>query len=468
MSGLTIGEDASLWTPNKGGQLGFMDDFEHRYCALAGGWYGGKTWAGARKLANLHVCNAFDHDGKPTGFNSLVVAQTYSLATSINIPELRKAFDEMGLAYRFVADQKKFWFELPDLGTHEHPSLIYVRSADRADKITGFSVASVWGDEVARWKIDELNPLNDPLIQTDGRLRRPGGAQAPAVLQFNMTFTHEGDGTKVYRDFIEIPKPDHALYTADTYQNPHAKEFADAIVTQLDPELAKQYIEGGAISLRGLNVYRSFSSENIEDSLTLVDHLPLQLGLDFNSRPGMHGEMGQEFLKDDLYTNTHEFYEAGLTIPRLFWQLGEFIKAEGGKDGFKWPRLELFGDASGSNRLPGHAETNWDFVIQAVQDLAKVWGFKWILRVETANPFVEDRVNTMNAALCDLRGARHFKVHPRCLRLVNDLRTMRRDDKGLIDKRDQFISHASDCSGYRMWTLRPIRKQVRTMETIHV
>jgi hypothetical protein len=75
--------------PNAGGQEAFMDDYDHRFCALAGGWYAGKTWAGARKTANLHSTTRSTTTGEPTGVNSLIVGQDYSLATTINVPEMR-------------------------------------------------------------------------------------------------------------------------------------------------------------------------------------------------------------------------------------------------------------------------------------------------------------------------------------------------------------------------------------------
>ena len=46
------------------------------------------TWAGARKLIDLHLHNAFDANRKPTGVKSAVIAPTYQLANDFDIPEL--------------------------------------------------------------------------------------------------------------------------------------------------------------------------------------------------------------------------------------------------------------------------------------------------------------------------------------------------------------------------------------------
>src|SRR5438876_6949725 len=207
---LTILDSRDLFHPNSGAQIEFMDDYTHRYCALAGGWFAGKTFAGARKLVDLHLENAFDHRNRPTGVKSAVIAPTYQLANDFDIPELCRAFEVMKLEYEFIADPKRYCFLLPDLGTRREPSEILIRTADAPERITGWTVGAIWGDEAARWKCDRHVPRNDPFIQADARLRDPRAR----FLQFMVTFTHEGDDTRVYRDFELDPKPDHVLYRA--------------------------------------------------------------------------------------------------------------------------------------------------------------------------------------------------------------------------------------------------------------
>src|SRR5438067_13664196 len=105
---LTILDSVDLFLPNPGAQTDFLNDYAHRYCALAGGWFAGKTWAGARKLVDLHLHNAFDADDQPTGVKSAVIAPTYQLANDFDLPELRRTFEEMNLSYRFVADPRRY------------------------------------------------------------------------------------------------------------------------------------------------------------------------------------------------------------------------------------------------------------------------------------------------------------------------------------------------------------------------
>src|SRR2546423_11930900 len=137
---LKVIDSLNFFDRNPGAQQLFMDDYTHRYCALAGGWFAGKTWAGARKLVDLHLHNAHDDHGRPTGVKSAVIAPTYQLANDFDIPELRRTFDEMNLRYEFIADPKRYCFVLPDLGTRKEPSEILIRTADAPERITGWTV----------------------------------------------------------------------------------------------------------------------------------------------------------------------------------------------------------------------------------------------------------------------------------------------------------------------------------------
>lgn len=440
-----------------------MDDYATRYLALAGGWYAGKTWAGARKLIDLHVFNAFDDDGNPTGVDSCVIAQTYQLAQTINIPEIQKALEEAGIRFRFVCDLKKYWFELPDLAAPSNPSLIYVRTADAPDKITGFTVGALWGDEVARWKSNSADPIKDPMLQAKGRLRDPKAR----TLQFLMTFTHEGDCTAVYEDFERTPKPDHKLYRAGTFENPYAVEFGQTMRGQLTPELASQYLEGLAANFKGGKVYDNFDEViNTDNAIAFDFDRPLQIAFDFNNTPGSHAEVGQWFPSRNLVTTVNEVYEDRAHARRLGQVVVQWIgktfadqpSRESG--GWKFPgKIELFGDASGSNPNEANGAIAWQEVA-AVFEAAKL-PFTMV-NIPSANPHVADRVSAMNCAFRNADGLVRYKVNAtNCPRLMKDFKTLKWDGNE-IDKSDRKISHASDADGYRVFQLLPIRRPIIT------
>lgn len=428
--------------PNPGGQAAFAADWTHRHVALEGGWGSGKTWVGARKLLTLHLHNAFDAAGRATYIRHAVVAPTYRSAMDVHVPALIEACQDAGLTcqWRHVGCE----LVLPDLGTRARPSCIMVRSADMPGRIAGWEVGGAWGDEAARWKSDRANPLGDAYLQLTGRVRAPKAN----LLQLMLTYTNEGDGTRVYEEF-HAGRADHALYRASTAENLAVSDFFELQRRVLTEELKRQYLDGEAISLRGQRVYATFDdARHVHDGLTLRDDLPLHLAVDFNICPGMHAEIGQYDESRDLLTVVHEIHGPALDVRGLVQQLCRWIAGQGG---FQWPELQVFGDASGAGRWAGTGQSCYEILAAALESM----DIRPRFRVPKANPFVVDRVNAMNLAMLDLSGGVHWQCHSRCRRLIEDLRQLRRDDLGEIDTRDRRLSHASDAEGYRVAYLRP-------------
>jgi hypothetical protein len=445
----TILQNPNLHRPNPGAQTEFLNDFSHRYVAFVAGWGGGKTWAGARKLINLHLFNAFDQAGEPTGVKGLAVAPTYQLAMSVMVPELRRAMKEARLANRFLADPRRFCFVLPDLGTKSRPSEILIRSAESPDRIAGFEVGHIWGDEVGRWHQNECDATDDALLQSEGRLR----ASAARFLQANYTFTHEGDCTSAYRRFEQdrATQPDHALYRGATQDNPLMRDYAADKRRHLSPELAAQYLDGQAVSFRGGAAYGCFDeSRNVDPGLTLADALPLHLSIDFNIDPGMHAVLGQHDPASDRLTAVYELHEPRMDLRQMFVTLRDLFERQLG--GWRWPQLLVFGDASGSGKWAGSGQSCWDIAHEAMRNA----GFPFKLKVPKANPPVADRVNAFNCALRGFDNRARYAVHPRCQLLLRDLKQLRWSD-GQVDKSDHRLSHAADAEGYRVHYLLPIR-----------
>jgi hypothetical protein len=424
-----------------------MNDFEHRQVAFIAGWGAGKTWAGARKLLNLHVLNAMDEGGQPTAVKGLVVAPTYQIASAVLVPELMQAMQSANLGFRYFSDHRRSCIVLTDLGSELRPSEILIRSAERPDRITGFEVGHIWGDEAGRWRQSPDDPMLDAMVQAEGRLRDPKAK----FLQANYTFTHEGDCTSVYRRFEEEHDPEHPAYRAITTDNPIMREYADEQRRNLSPELASQYLDGKAISRRGSAVYSSFDeSKNLDAGLQLSDSIPLHLSVDFNIDPGMHAIIGQHFPHEDLLTAVHEIHEPRMDVRSMVHAMKSLIERELGH--WRWPSLHVFGDASGSGKWAGSGQSCWEILSEALRHASLP--FKQF--VPRSNPPVADRVNAFNCALNSLDNRTRYKIHPRCKLLIRDLKQMRWQ-QGELDKSDRHLSHAADAEGYRVHRLMPIQ-----------
>jgi len=455
MRTLTKTETPDLFSPNNGAQRAFLDDFTSRYCAFAGGMGAGKSYVGSRKAANLHAYNAFDDEGKPTYCGSLLVAENYQLARTVNIPQLRSAFDEMGLRYRFIADPKLYAFELLDLGTKRNPSFFYVRSAEAAEAIAGFEVGSVWGDEAARWPWarDGENPLTDAYIQSDGRLRHPKAK----IHQFNVTYTNEGEDTRVYQDFEGEPKAGHRMHRGSTRENVHLPPgYIDARVAVMSADLVSQYIEGFAAKLGANLVYSNYADRNKDASVELVHGMPLQLAIDFNKTPGMFGCIGQFFVDRDLLTTRQVLHKPGMLIKQMmslfYFQFAKDFAAK------RFTILELFGDVAGRSGSMKDGESYWDVVCDELRN----YGIPYRLRLPDHAPLQVDRANSANSAFQSADGRIRWRIHPECEPLIRDFKHLKWD-KGKMDKRQKHLSHAADADTYRCHYLMPIRRfELRT------
>ena len=438
---------------------------------LEGGWGSGKTWIGARKLVTLHIHNAYGRRGNcelctrcgdclgPTYCWSAIIAPSYRAAQDYDIPEMEKAFAEAELE-AFWVTKDNGWIIPAFSGGEKKESMILVRTAEAPERITGWEVGALWFDEPTRCMENRDDPRRDPFIQSLGRLRAP----LARFQQMMLTYTNEGDATRVY-EFFHSPDEESAaqcaLYRARTVENPAVAEFYASQAHLLTPELAAQYLEGEAISRRGVRVYATFdAANNVDDSVTLARELPLQLSLDFNISPGMHAEIGQYHPAHDMFTTVHEIYAPRLDVRGL---VGVFVKWLLGQ-GWRWPVLQIYGDATGNSSWAGTGESCYQILRQGLNharaSVPHLSDMQYEIRVPSSNPFVVDRINAFNIALLDMTGRVHWKCHSSCVKLIGDLKTMHTDMNGEIMKADKTRGHASDAEGYRVHYLRPMRPYI--------
>ena len=444
----------------------FFNDWTSEFCAFFGGWGSGKTWYGTRKLLLMHLLNGFDDARRKTLHHSAIVAPSYQLATTINIPEFMRACAEINLDVNFCGDSKKFWFEIPILSTKSESSKIYIRSADNPKMITGWEVGAILCDEGGRYpKSDQ--PDMDPFLQCQGRLRRPARHR-----QMMTTTTHEGTNTHVYRGWIEKPSANHRHYVASTRENLDVlgQKYIDGLVANMSAELAAQYIDGLATDMGAAKMYYAFDAKvNIDDSLQWNQALPLRLSFDFNTNPGSNATLSQFYPDKEkpMLVTLREFHQVAADGRKLAEHIVQRIKAEfhnlpqvnpAPDHEWKFPvPMILYGDAAGSHDGVRHGSTgpsSWE----DVQSVFRANNIAVDMRnVPNANPHVADRVATMNSVFKSASGLVRYKCRSCCEILLRDYRLMQWKD-GEADKSNRKISHMSDAEGYKVFQLLPIRK----------
>ena len=155
---------------------------------------------------------------------------------------------------------------------------------------------------------------------------------------------------------------------------------------------------------------------NVDLNIQLVPQWPLQLALDFNINPGMHGLLGQYDRDRDVFTSRHELFSPRLTVIGLVNKLALLLDELGAKrpdDGsmrnWPWPdRLHVFGDATGTSEQASTGQSCYDVLKQALA----AQGIPYRIRVPRKNPPIIDRLNAANMALYDVREHVHWVIHP--------------------------------------------------------
>lgn len=114
--------------------------------------------------------------------------------------------------------------------------------------------------------------------------------------------------------------------------------------------------------------------------------------------------------------------------------------------------LQVYGDATGDSRNTAASRTDW----KIIEDFFK--GKQAALRTKmhrvSSNPPVKDRINCVNAKLCNSLQQRRLLIDPRCRQLIRDLEqvTWKTDANGNplveLNKSDPMRTHTSDALGY--------------------
>ena len=112
--------------------------------------------------------------------------------------------------------------------------------------------------------------------------------------------------------------------------------------------------------------------------------------------------------------------------------------------------VRLYGDATGESRSTA-GQSDYEIIRQFFRTEPD---FKVSHHNKSSNPLVRDRVNAVNAMLCNNEGERRLLVNPCCKPLIRDLERVSwkadSHDNLLpqLDKANPGLTHVSDALGY--------------------
>jgi len=361
----------------------------------------------------------------------VMFAPTGPLVRDVVIRTMEDFLEQYEITYEFRASPlPEFRLLLP-----EGPVTVLCRSMENWSRIIGLNCSFICADEIDTSKIEIARRAVDKFL---GRLR------AGKRRQLGLFSTPEGFGI-LYSMFVEEGhKPDRALYKGRTADNPYLPpDFLDAMRENYSPQLFKSYTEGEFCLLTQAAVYPEFDRHlNRSEQNRPTEDDTLFVGLDLNvdrclmavcvpQADGIH--VIQEWVARDT---------PGV-IERLRQEYQPWIDHG---------QLIVCPDASSQSRSSKNAGIS-DF------GLMKAAGLR--LQTQASNPFIRDRVLTLNTLILNAKGERQLFVHPECKLMLRGLEQHAYDqatqqpikgDGGVDD-----LSGQMDALGYACWQLRGIK-----------
>lgn len=368
----------------------------------------GKTFVGCLDL----ITWAATH----TGHAQAYYGPTYAAISDIFYPTFEEAAHLLGFETAVHLTNKEvdlyrggFWY-----------GKIICRSMDKPAGIIGYKVARSLVDE-----IDVLDPkkARAAWIKIIARLR----VKIPGVLNdVGVTTTPEGFRF-VYSMFADNPTESYSMVQASTYENAKnlPDDYIDSLLETYTAELVAAYLNGQFVNLTSGTIYTGFNRVLNATSDTEDGVETLHIGMDFNVQnmaAVVHVTRDGEPRAVDEFVGLYD-------TPTMI----EAIKA-------RYPDREIivYPDASGKNRKTSDATLNDHILLEQA-------GF--MLDVSPTNPSVRARIVSMNAAFCNAKGERHYKVNvEKCPQYAKGLEQQCYKN-GEPDKTGGF-DHANDAGGY--------------------
>lgn len=315
---------------------------------------------------------------------------------------------------------------------------IWLKGSDNTESLLGAGIHKLYLDEYQSQHPDVWYKLRPMLSDYKGKV---------VVLGTPRSYNHFYD--MWWKGWHENPNKSenwHSVQiTTEQAGTIAADEIDDARSSMSPKHFAQEYLASFE-SLDGV-VYDCFDPRhNVRSDITLrpqdehgdVVIIPFRIGMDFNVNP-MTACIGV-IINKELHI-CEEIYLENSNTREMIKQL---------KHKYDGDNLIVYPDPAGSARGTSakKGETNHSLLQQA--------GFT-LKGHNKAHPPIVDRVNEVNAMLCNAKGERRLFVHPRCVHLIKALKGQVYDKNGEPDK-SSGLDHPVDGLGYLVHQEFPINK----------
>lgn len=385
-------------------QIELIRNTHTKILGLCSGYGGGKTFAVARKAVMLMRENA--------GFDGIVTEPNYPLLLQILVPELKTALEFFGIPYKYNKVESIFYCIVKGVETR-----IICKSMENYERLVGVNAAWVVMDEFDTAKPD---------LAYNSYLKLLGRIRAGNVRQMVIVSTPEGFGA-MYRIFITENNENKHLIRAKTTDNKHLPaDYIETLRGVYSSNLLAAYLDGEFVNLNAGSVYHEFNRKLNASNEIIKTGDTLHCGMDFNVT---NCSIVIHVLRDNDTPHAVEEITGIFDTPTMARIL---------KERYANHKIMIYPDASGNSRKSNNASESDHSILRAA-------GFQVLSN--NRNPFVKDRVLSVNNMIHN-QGKRRYFVNPvTCPSLVESLEKQAYDKNGEPDKKGGF-DHVADATGY--------------------
>ena len=358
------------------------------FSGFVGGYRSGKTFIGCVKLWKL----AAAHPGIKLGY----FAPTYPQVRDIfydTIEEVGNEFsDHAGMPCTVDINKSEHTVKLI-IGGNVYAT-VKCRSMEHPHRIVGFDISHALVDEIDCMKKEKADAAWKKIVARMSSVR-----DDYTVNTVDFTTTPEGFNwmydffVKQLREKPELRKF-YSLVKASTLKNRKnlPADYIDKLYATYPSNLVDAYVNGDFVNLTSGGVYTCYDRKLNNTDRTVKDCDHLHIGMDFNV-----GKMSAIVHVEDVVdgvkiTSAVDEFMGLLDTPVM-------IKAIENK--YPNHRITIYPDASGQNRKSSNAsETD-------ISQLKK----SFRVNARTRNPFVKDRIASVQGMLCNAIGERRYFIN---------------------------------------------------------
>lgn len=405
---------------------------QNKFNAFVGGYRSGKTFVGCVRLWML----ALRHPNIRLGY----FAPTYPMIQDIFYTTISDVADLLSEEWDLplsvdINMQRK---EVSLLVGGSVYAVVKCRSMEHAHRIVGFDISHAQIDEIDTMKMDKATAAWRKIVA-----RMSSKRSDYPVNTVDFTTTPEGFNF-VYDLFVRKLKDEpekqefYSLTKCSTLEN--AKNLPDDYIPSLyatyPANLVDAYVNGEFVNLTSGAVYPTYDRNLNDTDAVIQDGECLHIGMDFNVN-AMSAIV--HVIRNDQPFAVDEIIGSRDTPAMI-----EVIKER-----YRNHSIIIYPDAAGTARKSVDASKS---------DISQLEAAGFSVSAPSKNPFIKDRVSSMNAMICNANGERRYRINQRkCPQYSEALEQQVYDKTGMPEK-GIFDNQGIDAGGYFINRMYPIIK----------